>query len=60
MYHLLSCLKKNYRYIGISVVLSVIAGFLSLVRLHNFPSLKRVFCVFNHKYNKWKCFLGIL
>ena len=34
MYHLLSCLrKKNYRYIGISVILSLIAGFLSLVRV---------------------------
>ena len=28
MYHLLSCLRKNYRYIGISVILSPIAGFL--------------------------------
>ena len=37
MYHLLSCLrKKNYRYIGISVILSHIAGFLSLVRVTQF------------------------
>ena len=28
--------------------------------LHNFPILRRVFCVLNHKYIKWKCFLGIL
>ena len=29
-------------------------------RLHNFPTLRRVFGVLNHKYIKWKCFLGIL
>ena len=54
--------KKIYRYIGISVILSPIAGFLSLVRVtqfSHFPSLRRVFCVFNHKYIKWKYFLGI-
>ena len=28
--------------------------------LHIFSSLRRVFCVLNHKYIKWKCFLGIL
>ena len=28
--------------------------------LHIFPSLRRVFGVLNHKYIKWKCFLGIL
>ena len=34
MYHLLICLrKKNYHYIGISVILSLIAGFLLLVRV---------------------------
>ena len=37
MYRLLSCLRKNfYRYIGISVILSPIAGFLSLVRVTQF------------------------
>ena len=56
MYHLLGCLrKKNYRYIGISVILSPIAGFLSPVRvtqLGYFVSLiistsnRSVFCVF--------------
>ena len=34
MYYLLSCLRKKfYRYNGISVILSPIAGFLSLVRV---------------------------
>ena len=58
VYHLLSCLRKtNYRYIGISVPLRV---FYRWCGLHNFLSLRRVFCVLNHKYIKWKCFLGIL
>ena len=61
MYHLHNCLrKKNYRYIGISVVLSPIAGFLSLVRVAQFSSLRRVFRVLNHKYINWTRFLGIL
>ena len=42
MYHLLSCLrKKNYRYIGISVILSPIAGFLSLVRVTQFSQFEK-------------------
>ena len=57
MYHLLNCLRKqNYRYIGISVILSPIAGFLSLVRVTQFFQFEKVFCVLNHKYIKWKCF----
>ena len=40
--------------------LSPIAGFLSLVRVTQFSSLRRVFRVLNHKYIKLKCFLGIL
>ena len=37
VYHLLDCLReKKYRYIGISVILSPIAGFLSLVRVTQF------------------------
>ena len=61
MYHLLSCLrKKNYRYIGISVILSPIAGFLSLVRVAQFSYFEKGIFVLNHKYIKWKCFLGIL
>ena len=59
MYHLLNCLRKqNYRYIGISVILSPIAGFLSLVRVTQFLQFEKVFCVLNHKYIKWKCFFG--
>ena len=59
MYHLLNCLRKqNYRYIGISVILSPIAGFLSLVRVTQFFQFEKVFCVLNHKYMKWKCFFG--
>ena len=61
MYHLLSCLRKNfYRYIGISVILSPIAGFLSLVRVTQVSQFEKGICVLNHKYIKWKCFLGIL
>ena len=61
MYHLLSCLRNNlYRYIGISVILSPIAGFLSLVRVTQFSQFEKGFCVFNHNYINWKCFLGIL
>ena len=40
MYHLLSCLKKIYCYIGISVILSPIAGFLSLVRVTQFSQIE--------------------
>ena len=39
-------------------VLSPIAGFLSLVRVTQFFQFEKVFCVLNHKYIKWKCFLG--
>ena len=42
MYHLLSCLRKKfYRYIGISVILSPTAGFLSLVRVKQFSQFKK-------------------
>ena len=42
MYHLLSCLRKNfYRYIDISVILSPIAGFLSLVRVSQFSQFEK-------------------
>ena len=42
MYHLLSCLKKIfYRYIGISVILSPIAGFLLLVRVTQFSQFEK-------------------
>ena len=34
-------LKKNYRYIGISVILSPIAGFLSLVRVTQFSQFEK-------------------
>ena len=62
MYHLLRCLRnKFYHYIGISVILSPIAGFLSLVRVTQFSQFEKgILCVLNHKYIKWKCFLGIL
>ena len=61
MYHLLSCLRKTfYRYIGISVILSPIAGFLSLVRVTQFSQFEKGILCLNHKYIKWKCFLGIL
>ena len=33
MYHLLKCLRKSFTAIGISVILSPIAGFLSQVRV---------------------------
>ena len=33
--------KKNYRYIGISVILSPIAGFLSLVRVTQFSQFEK-------------------
>ena len=37
MYYLLNCLRKKiYHYIGISVILSPIADFLSLVRVTQF------------------------
>ena len=47
------------------LIKSVSEGFLtySFYRwcgLHNFPILRRVFCVLNHKYIKTKCFPGIL
>ena len=61
MYHLLSCLRKNFTaIIGISVILNPIAGFLSLVRVTQFSQVEKVFCVLNQKYIKWKYFLGIL
>ena len=61
MYHLLSCLKKTFTAISaFQWFLSPIAGFLSLVRVTQFSSFRRVVCVLNHKYIKWKCFLGIL
>ena len=42
MYDLLSCLRKIfYRYIGISVILSPIAGFLSLVRVTQFSQFEK-------------------
>ena len=42
MYHLLSCLRKTfYRYIGISLILSPIAGFLSLVRVTQFSKVEK-------------------
>ena len=42
MYHLLSCLRKNFnRYIGISVILSLIAGFLSLVQVTQFSQFEK-------------------
>ena len=42
MYHLLSCLRKTfYRYIGVSVILSFIAGFLSLVRVTEFSQFEK-------------------
>ena len=42
MYHLLSCLRKKiYRYIGISVILSTIAGFVSLVRVTQFSQFEK-------------------
>ena len=51
-----------YRYIGISVIFKSqhgfsIAGAGYTLKL---PFLKSVFCVLNHKYIEWKCFLGIL
>ena len=33
--------KKNYRYIGISVILSPVAGFLSLVRVTQFSQFEK-------------------
>ena len=46
MYRLPSCLRKSfYRHIGISVILSPIAGFLSLVRVIQFSqSEKDILC----------------
>ena len=42
MYHLFICLRKKiYRYIGISVTLSPIAGFLSLVRVTQFSQFEK-------------------
>ena len=43
MYHLLSCLRKKiiYGYIGISVISSPIAGFLSLVRITQFSQFEK-------------------
>ena len=42
MYHLISCLRKKiYRYIGISVILSPVAGFLSLVRVTQFSQFEK-------------------
>ena len=42
MYHLLSCLRNQiYRYIGISVILSPIAGFLSLVQVLHFSQFEK-------------------
>ena len=42
MYYLLSCLRKIFnRYIGISVILSPIAGFLSLVRVTQFSHFEK-------------------
>ena len=42
MYHLLTCLRNFfYRYIGISVILSPIAGFLSLVRVTQFSQFEK-------------------
>ena len=42
MYHLLNCLRKKfYRYIGILVILSPIAGFLSLVRVTQFSQFEK-------------------
>ena len=47
MYNLLSCLRKKfYRYIGISVILSPIAGFLSLVRVTQFSQFEKGIFVF--------------
>ena len=63
MYHLLSCLRKIFLplYRHFSDFKSHCEFFLNRwCGLHNFPSLRRVFCVLNHKYIKWKCFLGIL
>ena len=45
-----------YRYIDNSLIFKSQCGF----GLHILPRLGRVFCVFNRKYIKWKCFLGIL
>ena len=56
----------SYHYIGISVIFKSQHGFsiagagYPWCGLHNFPSLRRIFCVLNHKYIKWKCFLGNL
>ena len=59
MYHLLSCLRKKfYRYIGISVILSPTAGFLSLVRVTQFSQFEKG--IFVSLIIKWKCFRGIL
>ena len=42
MYHLLSCLRKDfYRYIGSSVILSSIGGFLLLVRVTQFSQFEK-------------------
>ena len=44
MYHLLSCLRKKNtatQYIGILVILSPIAGFLSLVRVTQFSLFEK-------------------
>ena len=36
-------------------------SFLSLVRVTQFSQFEKgILCVLNHKYIKWKCFLGIL
>ena len=42
MYHLLSCLRKNfYRSTGISVIFSPIAGFLLLMRVTQFSQFEK-------------------
>ena len=57
MYHLLTRLRNKilplYRHFSDFKV------FYRWYGLHNFHSLRRVFCVFNHIYIKWKYFLDI-
>ena len=48
--------RRLFRYFGSYSGISVIPVILVSRR----TGLRRVFCVINRKYIKWKCFLGIL